>query len=81
MLACVAINWNLEENFEMDSYIIRIYRRDTDHLESVLGVLEATSDGTQTSFQSRDELWELIADASTQDKNTNNEGKLEADRQ
>ncbi|MFT5501168.1 MAG: hypothetical protein ACI88G_001301 [Woeseiaceae bacterium] len=80
MLACVAINRSLEENFEMDSYIIRIYRRDTDHLESVLGVLEATSDGSQRSFQSRDELWNLLVDSPMQVKSINKGSKLKVNR-
>jgi hypothetical protein len=80
MLACAATNQDLEQILEMDSYIIRIYRRDTDHLESVLGVLEATSDGSQTSFHSRDELWQLLAESPMPDKNTNKKNKLEGDR-
>lgn len=80
LLACAVIIQNREQILEMDSYIIRIYRRDADHLESVLGILEATSDGTQMSFQSRDELWKLLAEPPRQDKNTNKKSKLKGDR-
>ncbi len=52
----------------MDSYIIRIYRRDIDKPEAVLGVLEKTRDGTQQPFHSRDELWNLLAEDPNRDK-------------
>lgn len=47
----------------MDSYIIRIYRRNVDRPDTALGVLENPSDGAQRSFRSRDELWNLLAEA------------------
>jgi hypothetical protein len=47
----------------VDSYIIRIYRRDIDNPKSMVGVLEAASDGVQQSFHSRDELWNSLAEA------------------
>jgi len=52
----------------VDSYIIRIYRRDIDNPETMVGVLEAASDGVQQSFHSRDELWNLLAEAPHRDK-------------
>ncbi len=52
----------------MDSYIIRVYRRDDDKTGAIVGVLEATVDGAQWSFRSRDELWNLLAEAPNRDK-------------
>ncbi len=52
----------------MDSYIIRIYRRDNDEPEALLGVVEMPGDGTQRSFRSRDELWDLLAGVPMHDK-------------
>jgi hypothetical protein len=53
----------------MDSYIIRIYRRDVDKPETMLGVLETVGDGAQRSFHSHDELWNLLAEAPSSRKN------------
>ena len=52
----------------MDSYIIRIYRRDIDKPETMLGIVEMTGDGTRLSFRNRDELWKLLAEAPLRDK-------------
>ena len=68
MLAWAIAHQNRYRNNEMDSYIIRIYRRDTDKPETMLGVLEAVSDGVQQSFHSRDELWNLLVEAPSRDK-------------
>jgi hypothetical protein len=51
----------------MDSYIIRIYRRNVDKPETILGVLETASDGTQRPSHSRDELWNLLVEAPSRD--------------
>ncbi len=53
---------------EMDSYIIRIYRRNVDRPDLALGVLENPSDGAQRSFRSCDELWKLLAEDPLRDK-------------
>lgn len=47
---------------EMDSYIIRIYRRNVDRPDLALGVLENPSDGAQRPFKSRDELWAMLTE-------------------
>ena len=52
----------------MDSYVIRIYKRDMDGPETLLGVVEMAGDGTQRSFRSRDELWKLLSGASPKDE-------------
>ena len=53
---------------EVDSYIIRIYRRNVDRPDTALGVLEDPGDCAQRSFRSRDELWSLLAEAPLRDK-------------
>jgi uncharacterized membrane protein len=57
-----------KKNSEMDSCIIRIYRRNADKPETILGVLETASDGIQRPFHSRDELWNLLVEAPSRDK-------------
>ncbi len=43
----------------MESYIIRIYRRDeNDHLA---GLIEVVANGTTAAFTDRDELWSILA--------------------
>lgn len=70
MLAWAKIDQNRYRNDRVDSYIIRIYRRDVDNPETMVGVLEAASDGVQQSFNSRDELWNSLAEAQLRDKKT-----------
>lgn len=70
MLAWAKVDQNRYRNDRVDSYIIRIYRRDIDSPETMVGVLEAASDGVQQSFHSRDELWNSLAEAQLRDKKT-----------
>ncbi len=53
---------------EVESYIIRIYRRNVDRPDRTLGVLVNPGDGVQRSFRSRDELWHLLAEAPFREK-------------
>ncbi len=44
----------------MESYIVRIYRRDeNDHLT---GLIEVVENGTTAAFSDRDELWRILAE-------------------
>ena len=67
MLAWAKDDQNRYRNDGVDSYIIRIYRRDIDNPETMVGVLEAASDEVQQSFHSRDELWDLLAEDPNRD--------------
>jgi hypothetical protein len=44
----------------MDSYIIRIYRREKEAARSVVGTAERVGDEGKKAFKSLDELWEIL---------------------
>lgn len=44
----------------MDSYIIRIYRREKEASRSVVGTAERVGDEGKKAFKSLDELWHIL---------------------
>ena len=42
----------------MESYVLRIYRREG---ARIVGLIEQTADGCQSSFHSAEELWAVLA--------------------
>ena len=44
----------------MDSYIIRIYRREKEAPGSVIGTAERVGDEGKKAFRSLDELWDIL---------------------
>ena len=44
----------------METYILRIYRRDEDGPESLVGLLETPGDERPAPFRTRRELWSLL---------------------
>ncbi len=45
----------------MDSYIVRIYRRDERGTSPVRGVVEKVGGAEQVSFGTKEELWQLLS--------------------
>lgn len=46
----------------MDSYIVRIYRRQTKNPYEIVGVVEDVELEETMAFKSVDELWEILAE-------------------
>ena len=46
----------------MDSYIVRIYRRQTQNSHELVGVVENVEWEETAAFKSVDELWEILAE-------------------
>ena len=46
----------------MDSYIVRIYRRQTTNPHELVGVVEDVELEETMAFKSVDELWEILAE-------------------
>lgn len=44
----------------MESYVVRIYRRDPDDSQRLDGMLEAVESEARHAFHGRDELWALL---------------------
>ena len=54
----------------MENYIVRIYRRDSDQPDSIVGLVESVETGEIQSFHSVSELTEIIAAPPTARENT-----------
>jgi hypothetical protein len=46
----------------MDSYIIRIYRRDVDRGRELAGLVERIGNGKRQAFGNSEELWAFLTD-------------------
>ena len=46
----------------MDSYIVRIYRRQTTNPREIVGVVENVEREETMAFKTVDELWEILAE-------------------
>jgi len=44
----------------MDSYIVRIYRREQEATRKMLGIVAGVDDGGDRPFSSAEELWQIL---------------------
>lgn len=44
----------------MDSYVVRIYRRDGKRSRNLIGTVEVAGTGRKMAFSNTDELWEIL---------------------
>ena len=49
----------------MESYIVRVYRRNDSDPNYLLGIVENVQDGRHQRFSSMQELWEILAAGNT----------------
>jgi hypothetical protein len=46
----------------MDSYIVRLYRRDTENSENLVGLVETVGEEAKRSFHTADELVAILSE-------------------
>ena len=58
-----------------DNYIVRIYRRDRNNPQNLVGIVEIVERGEEQAFHNFEELWMILTDrkntASRKEKNLN----------
>jgi len=45
----------------IETYIVRIYRRDRDDPQKIAGLVETVGKNEKRSFSRRDQLWEILS--------------------
>jgi hypothetical protein len=64
LLSIVALRWRggpyREYKVNMESYIVRIYRRDADNTQNFIGTVEQAGTEERKSFVDIDELWYIF---------------------
>ncbi|OGW37564.1 MAG: hypothetical protein A2010_10535 [Nitrospirae bacterium GWD2_57_9] len=59
----------------MQSYIIRIYRREKHNLRKIVGIVEKVGEKGRQAFTQYDELWEILTDQDDAGRNLPKPGK------
>jgi hypothetical protein len=53
--------WPLAREERVDSYIVRIYRRDRTRQKGLVGIVEKVGAADKRVFSDRDELWRILS--------------------